>query len=81
MKTCWKVSIAAATLALSAVTTTANAGPLQPHQLPFDSMMVQVRGGHGHGGHGWKGNRGLHRGWYIGRHRGWSHSRHRHSRW
>ena len=86
MKTYWKGSIIAAALALLAAGTTAMAGPLTPSHLKLDSMMVQVKGGHGHGGfrghgHGWHGNRGLHRGWYIGRHRGWSHSRHRHFRW
>lgn len=89
MKTSWKATIVAAALALSAAGTTAMAGPLSANHLsPANSMMIQVKGGHGHGhggfhggrGHGWHGNRGLHRGWHIGRHRGWSHSRHRHFR-
>src|SRR3569832_1690959 len=35
---------------------------------PSDDSVIQVRGGHGHGGgHGWHGNRGHHYGWYRGR--------------
>lgn len=34
-----------------------------------DESVIQVKGGHGHGGghRGWHGNRGHHYGWYIGR--------------
>lgn len=33
-----------------------------------DETVIQVRGGHGTGGHhGWHGNRGHHYGWYRGR--------------
>jgi hypothetical protein len=39
--------------------------PLAPSD---DEAVIQVRGGHGHGGgHGWHGNRGHHYGWYRGR--------------
>ena len=39
------------------------------------SDVILARDGHGHGfAHG---NRGRHRGWYMGRHLGWSHSHHR----
>jgi hypothetical protein len=39
-----------------------------------DAAVIQVKGGHGHGGgHGWghRGGRGHHYGWSRGRHRGW----------
>lgn len=34
-----------------------------------DEAVIQVKGGHRHGGHhgGWHGNRGHHYGWYRGR--------------
>ena len=37
-----------------------------------DAAVVQVKGGHGHGGgHMGRGGRGHHYGWSRGRHRGW----------
>ena len=46
-----------------------------------DGAVIQVKGGHGHGGgHGWghRGGRGHHYGWGRGRghHYGWRHHRH-----
>ena len=45
--------------------------PMQP--AGAESGIVLVKGGHGHGHGHMRGNRGLHRGWYVGRHRGWRH--------
>lgn len=53
------------------------------HSSIASSDVIQVRGGHGHGGHfgmgrggrghhyGWGRGRGHHYGWTRGRHRGW----------
>jgi hypothetical protein len=44
-----------------------------------DNTVIQVKGGHGHGGgHGWghHGGRGHHYGWGRGHHYGWGHHRH-----
>ena len=38
--------------------------------------VIQVWGGHGHGGGHFHMNHGRHLGWTRGHHRGWSHSRH-----
>lgn len=58
--------------AASALTMAPMAAPESQHDV------IQVRGGHGHGGGGhFHMNRGRHLGWSLGRHRGWSHSRHR----
>jgi hypothetical protein len=80
--------VAAAAFALATVATAASAAPFAKH-IGGDTTTIQVRGGHGHGGsHGtfggggsWQGNRGLHRGKYVGKHRGGRHSHHRRHRW
>ena len=62
---------------------TASAMPAAtPDALGSDSSVIQVKGGHGHGGgHKWghRGGRGHHYGWGRGRghHYGWRHHRHR----
>ncbi|MGY8710427.1 hypothetical protein RAD16_32225 [Bradyrhizobium sp. 18BD] len=40
---------------------------MAPPAAAQDDAVIQVRGGHGHGHHGWHGNRGHHYGWYRGR--------------
>ena len=79
MRITWKTCILASTVTLLAASVSATAAPLSAdHLLSPDAVTIQVKGGHGRGHGGWHGNRGKHRGWYIGRHRGWSHSRRRH---
>lgn len=45
-----------------------------------NEAVIQVKGGHGHGGHMGHGGRGHHYGWGRGRghHYGWGHHHHRH---
>lgn len=40
---------------------------MAPSPASQDDTIVQVRGGHGHGHHGWHRSRGHHYGWYRGR--------------
>ena len=77
MKRFLLIGFAACTFAL-APTLSASAMPAaNPNALTdSDSSIIQVRGGHGHGGHpawGHRGGRGHHHGWGRGRgrHHGW----------
>jgi hypothetical protein len=53
----------------------ASALPMAPPAARED--VIQIKGGHGHGGGHFHMNRGRHLGWTRGRHRGWSHSHRR----
>src|SRR5438046_1679045 len=83
MKRLFLIALAATTLAF-APTLSASAMPVAPPSTITDieKSIIQIKGGHGHGGgHGWghPGGRGHHYGWGRGRghHYGWRH----HRRW
>jgi hypothetical protein len=58
---------AAAALSMLALVSPASARLGMAPLAAQDEAVIQVKGGHGHGHHGWHGNRGHHYGWYIGR--------------
>jgi len=58
---------AAAALSMVALVSPASARLGMAPLAAQDEAVIQVKGGHGHGHHGWHGNRGHHYGWYIGR--------------
>jgi hypothetical protein len=66
-------------VAIAGAVSSASAAPLAVNSDPAPAnLLVQVKGGHGHGGHGHHGfgghhDRGRHLGWTRGRHLGWYH--------
>jgi hypothetical protein len=82
MKRLLLIGLAACAFALAPTLSASAMSVATPDALgESDNAVIQVRGGHGHGGgHGWghRGGRGHHYGWGRGRghHYGWRHHRH-----
>jgi hypothetical protein len=82
MKRLLLIGLAACAFALAPTLSASAMSVATPDALGVsDNAVIQVRGGHGHGGgHGWghRGGRGHHYGWGRGRghHYGWRHHRH-----
>ncbi len=86
MKQLLKIGLICSGLGLAATMPASAMSATTPYTLGGgDEMVIQVKGGHGHG-HGWghhggRGHhygwsRGRHYGWYRGHHYGWRHHRH-----
>jgi hypothetical protein len=76
MKRFLLIGFAACTFALAPILSASAMPAANPNTLTdADSSIIQVRGGHGHGGGhpswGHRGGRGHHYGWGRGRHHGW----------